>query len=106
MRYRFSVKKRCKTGLYLESAFFFLDQDLALAGVIRLSDNALEFHALHQRRRAVISDLQAALDIAGGSLAVAFDDGDRLGEQIATTIAAHPGRIEHRAGFVVPLFGS
>jgi hypothetical protein len=49
----------------LKTAFFFFDQNFAFAGVIGLSDDALQFHALHQRRRAVISDLQPALDVAG-----------------------------------------
>src|SRR5260370_1729359 len=68
--------------------------------MIGLSDDALEFHSLHQRRGAVISDLQPALDVAGGSLAVALDDRHRLRKQIAATIATHAGGIEHRAVFV------
>ena len=32
----------------LESAFFFLDQNFAFAGVIRLPNDAFQFHPLHQ----------------------------------------------------------
>src|ERR1700721_1105344 len=80
-----------------KAAFFFFDQNFALSGMIGLSDDALEFHSLHQRRGAVISDLQPALNVAGGSLAVALDDRHRLREQVAAAIAAHAGGIEHRA---------
>ena len=68
--------------------------------MIGLSDDALELHSLHQRRGAVISDLQPALNVAGGSLAVALDDRYRLREQVAAAIAAHAGGIEHRAIFI------
>jgi hypothetical protein len=33
---------------FSKSAFLFLDQDLALSGVIGLADDAFEFHPLHQ----------------------------------------------------------
>jgi len=48
MRYRFSVKNRCKNGLFSESAIFLRDKDFTLSGVIRLADDAFEFHSLHQ----------------------------------------------------------
>src|SRR5262245_8141150 len=35
--------------------------DLALAGVVGLADDALALHALHQRRGPVVAHLQAAL---------------------------------------------
>src|SRR5664280_559309 len=57
-----------------KAAFFFFDQNLAFAGVIGLPDDAFEFHSLHQRRSAVIPDLQPALNVTGGGLAVALDD--------------------------------
>src|ERR1700726_4612713 len=88
-----------------KAAFFFFDQDLALSGVIRLADNAFQFHPLHQRGGAVISDLQPALDVAGRGLAVALDDRHRLREQVAAAFGAHAGGIEHRAVFVDRLFG-
>ena len=47
----------------LESAFFFLDQNFAFAGVIRLPNDAFLFHPLHQRCCAVIADLQPALNV-------------------------------------------
>src|ERR1700720_3408662 len=80
-----------------KAAFFFLDQNLAFTGVIGLSDDAFEFHPLHQRRGAVIADLEPALDVAGGGLAIALDDRHGLREQVAAAFAAHAGCIEYRA---------
>ena len=57
---------------------FLGDENFPFSGVVGLADNAFFFHPLHQGRRAVIADLQPALDVARGRLAVAFDDGDRL----------------------------
>src|ERR1700721_777423 len=68
--------------------------------MIGLPDDALKFHSLHQRRGAIISDLQPALNVTGGSLAVAFDDRYRLREQIAAAVAAHGGAVEYRTVFV------
>src|SRR5882762_6008690 len=87
-----------------KAAFFFFDQNLAFTGVIGLSDNAFEFHPLHQRRGAVIADLEPALDVAGGGLAVALDDRHGLREQVAAAVSAHAGCIEHRAVFVGGFF--
>src|SRR5256714_12177079 len=89
---------------FLKTAFFFFDQNFALSGVIGLPNNALEFHALHQRSGAIIPDLQPALDVTGGSLAVALDDRYRLRKQVAATLATHARGIEHRAVFVGRLF--
>ncbi len=88
---------------FFKPAFFLFDQDLTLAGVIGLSDDSFQFHALHQRRRTVISDLQPALDVAGRGLAVALYDLHRLGKQVGFS-APHAGGIEHRAVLVGRLF--
>src|SRR5687767_455090 len=53
-------------------------EDLALAGMVGLPDNALVLHPLHQRSGAVVADLQASLDVAGGGLLVAQHDLHRL----------------------------
>src|SRR6476660_4252138 len=87
-----------------KAAFFFLDQNFALAGMVGLSDDALEFHPLHQRCGTVISDLQPALDVTGGSLAVALDDLHGLRKQVGAFARAHAGLVEHRAVFVGRLF--
>src|ERR1019366_1320116 len=76
-----------------KAAFFFLDQNFAFSCMIGLADDAFQFHPLHQRRRAVITDLQPALNVAGGRLAIALDDGYRLREQVAAAVAAHACRI-------------
>src|SRR5882724_996980 len=55
----------------LKTALFFLDQNFAFAGVIGLADDAFEFHSLHQGCRAVVADLQPALNIGSRGLAVA-----------------------------------
>src|SRR5690606_20395984 len=75
------------------------DQDLALAGVVGLADDALALHALDQRRRLVVADGEAALDIGGGGLLVAEDDVDGLvvefvARGVAEFLAAGVGRIE------------
>ena len=57
--------------------------------MIRLPDDAFEFHPFHQRGGAVVADLQPALNIGGRGLAIAFDDRNRLREQVAAAIAAH-----------------
>src|SRR5262245_49084695 len=78
------------------AALLVADEDFALSGVIRRAHNAFQFHAFHQRSGAVVADLQAALDVGGRGLLVAFDDRDRLLEQIAA-FAAHAGAVEHGA---------
>ena len=61
-----------------ETTFLFRDEDFALAGMVGLTDDTLQFHPLHQRRGTVVTDLQTALDVAGRRLAIAFDDGHGL----------------------------
>src|ERR1700728_2295660 len=68
--------------------------------MVVLATDALESHPLHQRCGAIISDLQPALNVAGGGLAVALDDRHRLREQVAAAIAAHTGGIEYHTVFV------
>ena len=63
--------------------------------MVGLADDAFAFHALHQRGGAVVADLQAALDVAGGGLAVAGDDGDGVVVEVG---AAAPGRVLPIAG--------
>src|SRR6185312_6487578 len=75
----------------------FGDQDLALAGMVGLADDALVLHALHQRGGAVVADLETALDVGRGGLAVALHDGDGLRVEIAAFGHSHSRRIEHRA---------
>src|SRR5262249_30631812 len=80
---------------------FFPYQNFALTGVVGLADDAFLFHALHQRGRAVVADLQPALDIARRGFAVADDDLHRLLVEVATIRLAHPRRVqEGSAGFV------
>src|SRR5215831_9801524 len=103
----FSVKYDVGPGTHAnlsKAAVFVGNEYLAFARVIGLPDNAFEFHSLHQRGRAVITDLQPALNVAGGRLAVAFDDRNRLREQIAAAVNSHAGSIEHRAVFLARLF--
>src|SRR5258705_12999957 len=64
------------------------EEDLAFALVVGLADHAVLFHALDQPRRAVIADLQAALDVGGRDLALARDDRDRLVVEIIAAFAA------------------
>src|SRR5262245_4976953 len=84
-------------GPRLEPLFLFGHEDLALAGVVGLADDALFLHALHQRGGAVVADLQPALDVAGRGLAVAGDDLHCLGVEVAALRLAHAGRVEHGA---------
>src|SRR5690242_9347880 len=99
MQYRFSVKS-CRDGpakgvlkgvlpRNLETLLLLGHEDFALAGVIGLADDTFQFHAFHQRGRTVVADLQPALDVAGGRLAVALDDRNRLLEQVAAAIGPH-----------------
>src|SRR5438067_6497218 len=71
-------------------------QDFALAGMVRLPDDAFLFHSFHDRGGAVIADLQPALDITRGRLLVAFHDLHRLLIEVAGLAAAHAGGVEHR----------
>src|SRR5580704_7629222 len=74
--------------------------------MIRLANDTLLLHPLHQRRSPVIADLQPALDIAGRSLAVAGHDLHRLLIEIAALGAAHRGSVEDRiAELVLGVFG-
>src|SRR5712692_5662678 len=84
---------------------FLANQDLAFAGVIGGADDAFFLHALHQRGGAIVADLQPALDIAGGRLAVAHDDLDGLLIEVVGLAAAHGGRVEQRAVLVLVAAG-
>ena len=53
-------------------------ENLALAGVVGLADDAFAFHPLDQRRRLVVADGEAPLDIGGGGLLVGQNDMDGL----------------------------
>src|SRR4051794_10536678 len=64
-------------------------QDFALAGMVGLADHTFQFHPLHECRRPVVADLQPALDVAGGSLAVAGHDLHRLLVEIGAIARAH-----------------
>src|SRR5689334_4976604 len=88
----------------LEAFFFLRGEYLAFAGVVGLADDAFEFRPLRQRGGTVVADLQAALDVAGRGLAVAFDDRNRLREQVAAAVGAQAGGIEHRAVLFARLF--
>ncbi len=81
-------------------ALFLRNEDFALSGMVGLADDAFLFHPLHQRGSAIIADLQPALDVARGGLAVAFDDRDRLPVEVVAVAAAHVGGVEHRAVLV------
>src|ERR1051326_2463238 len=50
------------------------NEDFPLASMIRGADDPLFLHALHDRGRAVVADLQPALDVTRGRLAVAHND--------------------------------
>src|SRR6202020_3607417 len=80
-----------------KAAFLFRNENFAFASMVGLSDDALKFHPLHQRCRTIAANLQPALNIAGRGLAIAFDDGDGLREQVAACVAAQPGGIEYAA---------
>src|SRR5689334_14373108 len=86
-----------REGAVSVPALFLRNENLAFAGMVGLAHNAFELHTLHQRGGLVVADLQPTLDVAGGSLAIAFDDCNGLRKQIAAAIATHAGGIEHRA---------
>src|SRR6185503_9468254 len=73
----------------------FGNQDLALAGMVGLADDALVLHPLHQRGGAVVADLQPALDVAGRGLLVARHDLHGLCVEVAALRLAHAGCVEH-----------
>jgi len=54
------------------------DENFALSLMVRGADDALFFHKLDQPRGPVVTDLQAALDVARRGALVACDDGDGL----------------------------
>src|SRR5665213_3132620 len=74
-------------------------QDVTLAGVIGGPDHPLVLHLLDQRGGAVVADLQPALDIAGGGLAVAGDHGHGA----VVEIVARAGLAEAAVGLLVLL---
>jgi hypothetical protein len=55
------------------------DQHLALADMVRRSDDALFLHLLDQLGGAVVADVEMPLNEAGARLALARHHGDRLG---------------------------
>src|SRR5271156_6659195 len=75
-------------GAHRSSVRTAADQHLALADMVGLADHALGLHALDQARRAVVADLQIALDEAGRGLALARHQRDRLVVEIVARAAA------------------
>ena len=53
-------------------------QYLPLAHMVRRGDHRMLFHLFHQFGGLVVADAEFALDVAGGTFAVARDDGDGL----------------------------
>src|SRR5690606_32503071 len=85
--------------------FATLDQNLALSGVIGGPDDAFLLHTLDDGGGAVIADLQAALDIAGRSLAVAKHDLHGLLIEVAALPFAERALVEHGTAAVLAFFG-
>src|SRR6516225_5422746 len=81
----------------------FGNQDLALAGMVGLPDDAFLFHALHDGRRAIVADLEPALDVGSRGLAVALYDCNGLLKEVAAFGETHAGRVEHRISILVLL---
>src|SRR5690606_29797357 len=79
------------------------EEDFTLAGVVRGADDALLLHALDERGRLVIADLQAALDVAGRALLVAQDNRDGLVVKISA-LRAERALVEHRTVLALFLF--
>src|SRR5262249_54157847 len=75
-------------------------QDFALADAVGGADDAFLLHPLDDPRRAVVADLQVALDEAGRGLALAADDRNGLVVERVAAAAALLG-IEVRSGLVV-----
>src|SRR3954469_22260320 len=80
-------------------------QNLALAGVVGLADYPLLFHALHERGRPVVADLQSALNVAGRGLAIAQDDLHSLLVEVAALRLTHAGAVEDGVAVLVLLLG-
>src|SRR5262249_23319338 len=89
------------TGFSIPLGVFFADQDLALTGGVGLAHDAFLLHALHERSRPVVADLQPALDVAGRSFAVAHDHLHRLLVEVAALALAHAAGIEDRIAVLV-----
>src|SRR5262249_51592243 len=89
------------TGFSITLAVLFAHQDLPRPGVVGLADDAFLLHALHERSRPVVADLQPALDVAGGGFAVAHDDLHRLLVEVAALGLAHAGGVEDRFAVLV-----
>src|SRR3990170_8285996 len=82
------------------------NEDFALSGVIGRADAALLLHSLHDGGGAVVSDLQPALDVARGGLAVTQHDLDSLLVKLGGFAAlAHAGGVEQRAVLFFLLIG-
>src|SRR6516165_7501260 len=84
---------------------FFADKDFTLSCVIGLPDDPLFLHSFHERGSAVIPDLQAALDVAGRSLAIAHDDGHGLLIEVGALALTHSGRIENGLTVLILVLG-
>src|SRR3954466_3330861 len=78
-------------------------QNFALAGVVGLADHPLLFHALHERGRPVVADLQPALNVAGRGLAIAQDDLHGLLVEVAALRLTHAGAVEDGVAVLVLL---
>ena len=63
-------------------------QDFAFALVIGLADHAVFFYPLDQSGRAIVSDLQAPLDIGSGYFAFPRNDLNGFVQQIVRRLAA------------------
>ena len=76
-------------------------KDFALPGVIGRTHDAFLLHPLDDGGGAIIADLQPALDVARGRLAVAEDDLDGLLVEIAAFSFTEGTLVEYRTIFVV-----
>src|SRR5690606_198255 len=63
-----------------------LDENLALARVIRRAHDTLFFHPLNDGGGAVIADREPPLDVAGGRLAVAQHDLHGLAIEVGAVV--------------------
>src|SRR5499433_1152697 len=88
-------------GVSITLGVLFADENLALTGVVGLAHDAFLLHALHERGRPVVADLQPALDVAGRGFTVAHDDLHRLLVEVAALGLAHAGSVEDRIAVLV-----
>ena len=73
-------------------------QYLPLTHMVRWRNNRMLLHLFHQFGRLVIANAQLALDVAGGTFAVAGDDGDGL--VIEAVIEAVGAQAEEAVDFI------